>query len=46
MISGKEYPEWLPFPVREEPNEQFTLKWMSLSSCYILRENKWPSGIA
>jgi hypothetical protein len=46
MIIGKDNPEWMPFPVREEPYEQFTLMWTSLSSCYILRENKWPNGIA
>jgi hypothetical protein len=42
MIIGKGNLEWMPFPVREELYEQFTLMWMSLSSCYILKEHKWP----
>ncbi len=45
MIISKDNPEWLPYPVREEPCERFTLMWMSLSSCYILWENEWEFGI-
>jgi hypothetical protein len=40
MIIGKDNPEWMPFPVREELYERFTLKWTSLSSHYILRKNR------
>ncbi len=39
----KDNPEWMPFPVKEEPYE---LMWTSLSSHYILRENKWVYGMA
>jgi hypothetical protein len=45
MIIGKDNPGWMPFPVREEPDERFTLMWTILSSHYILRENKWAYGI-
>jgi hypothetical protein len=43
MIIGKDIPEWMPFPMKEE---RFTLMWTSLSSRYILRENEWTCGIA
>ncbi len=46
MIIGKDNHEWMPFPVREEPYERFTLMWTSLSSHYILRENRWTHGMA
>jgi hypothetical protein len=39
IIIGRDNPEWLPLPVREEPYERFMLMWTSLSSCYILKEN-------
>jgi hypothetical protein len=46
MIIGRDNPEWMPFPVRVEPYKPFTLMWTSLSSHYILRENKWTCGVA
>jgi hypothetical protein len=46
MIIGKDSLEWMPFTEREEPYEQFTLMWTSLSLCYILRENIRPCGVA
>ncbi len=46
MIIGKDNPEWMPFPMKEEPYEGFTLMWTSLSSSYILREREWTCGIS
>jgi hypothetical protein len=40
MIIGRDNPEWMPFPMKEEPYEWFTLMRMSLSSGYILQENE------
>jgi hypothetical protein len=40
MIIRRDNPEWMPVPAQEEPYERFTLMWTSLSSRYILRENK------
>ncbi len=31
MIIGKDNPQWMPFPIKEEPYKRFTLIWMSLS---------------
>jgi hypothetical protein len=46
MIIGRDNPEWMPIPMQEEPYEQFTLMWTSLSPYYILRENEWSHGMA
>ncbi len=46
IIIGRDNPEWLSYPVREDSHERFTLMWTSLSSSYILKENEWPSGTA
>jgi hypothetical protein len=43
MIIGRDNPAWMPVPVQEEPYEQFTLMWTSLSPRYILRENEGTS---
>ncbi len=40
MIIGTDNPEWMPVPVQEEPYEQFTLMWTSLSPRCILRDNE------
>jgi hypothetical protein len=40
MIIGRDNPEWMPVPVREEPYERFTLMWTSLSPRCILRDNE------
>ncbi len=40
MIIGLDNPEWMPVPVLEEPYEQFTLMWTSLSLRCILRDNE------
>jgi hypothetical protein len=36
----------MPFLMKEEPYERFTLKWTSLSSRNILREKEWTCGMA
>jgi hypothetical protein len=46
MIISRDNPEWMPFPMKEEPYKRFTLMWTSLSSRYILRENKRAYGMA
>jgi hypothetical protein len=46
MIIGRDNPEWMPFLMKEELYEQFTLMWTSLSSPYILRENERAYGMA
>jgi hypothetical protein len=40
MIIGRDYPEWMPVSVQEEPYERFTLMWTSLSLRCILRDNE------
>jgi hypothetical protein len=45
-IIGRDNPEWMPVPMQEEPFEQITLMWTSLSPHYILKENGWTHGMA
>ncbi len=40
MIIVRDNPEWMPVPVQEEPYEQFTLMWTSLSPRCILCDNE------
>ncbi len=46
MIIGGDNPEWIPVPMQEEPYEQFTLMWTSLSPHYILRKKEQAHGMA
>ena len=46
MIIGRDNPEGMPVPMQEEPYEQFTLMWTSLSLHYILWENERTFGMA
>jgi hypothetical protein len=46
MIIGKDNPEWMLFPLMEEPYERFSPMWSSLSSHNILRENRWTHEMA
>jgi hypothetical protein len=43
MIIREDNPQWLPYPVCNTPNNQFTQMWTNLCSCYILRENRRTS---